>query len=424
MLHFLRTNETNGCYNASEMGTGKSCETVVTLNELSVSKVLIVCPKSMLFTWAKELQKWSAVPRSINIMSKAADVRKVKESNVTIINYDLIARAEVLGVLHTVNWCAIVCDEAHKIKNYSAQRSRAVYKYLFPKARYKILLSGTPFLRDITDGFTPFKALAPSLFPDFYAFANRYALSIETQWGTKYFGIQNADELKALIRKNFYLRDTMEEVGLQLPPVEFIKIHLSEDYLVKMPKDAAEAAKMEAKALCEAITNNQDTTRMVPKNLMALRKLQGVEKIKPIADFARELLDQEIPIVIFAYHKDVVYGLEKELKEFNPYTLTGETTGVERNRAIEAFQSGQGNCFIANLVAGGVGITLTRASVCLICEYTFSPADISQAIGRIKRIGQQNNMFVYYFAVKNSIDQDLIDVTMDKARNFDMIVEN
>lgn len=424
MLYFLQNGEVNAVYNADEMGLGKSIQTIVTLENLGTAKWLVLCPKSMVLTWAKEINKWQVSPRTINVVQTADQVRRAKECNITIMNYERITDPSTLKFLVGVPWCALVCDEAHKLKNYSAKRTRAVFKYLFPVSRYKILLSGTPFLRDITDGFSPFKALAPSVFPDFFAFANRYSLSIETNWGTKYFGIQNPEELKNIIRSRFYIRRTKEEVGLQLPPKEWIKVPLPAEYCVTLPKDQKEAAEREAAVLKHAIETGEDTSHEVPKNLMALRKLQGLKKVKPIADFARELLEQEIPIVIFAYHKDVIDGLAKELSDFNPYTLTGDTSGSERERAITSFQNGDGLCFIANLIAGGVGVTLTKASVCLICEYTFSPADISQAIGRIDRIGQQNNMFIYYFAVRGSIDQELIEVIMDKAKNFAQIVEN
>jgi SNF2 family DNA or RNA helicase len=98
------------------------------------------------------------------------------------------------------------------------------------------------------------------------------------------------------------------------------------------------------------------------------------------------------------------------------------TGRIEREKAIELFQGGKTNLFIGQIAAAGIGITLTRASHCILAECDYSPATMSQAINRLHRIGQKNSVNVYFLLVEDSSEYDIMQILVDKIKAFDQVL--
>lgn len=431
MLDFLKT--TKGCYNACEQGLGKTIQSITTVNKLECESILIICPAIMRLVWRDEISKWHANWRglpysiSVQISSKKAVVYNqnplaTKGCAYIITSYGLATKgAEFLGKEFPPDM--LILDEAHFLKSSSSARTKQILKHIWPKAKYKIALSGTPFTNSVIDGYTLFHRLNQKAFPDFYSFANRYAYRQHTPWGIKYFGVRNAEELSKTIRNSFYVRYTKEEVLQELPDKQFQKITLPKEYAVPVNKDDRAKAQEELKQLLQALNENK-AIPSVPKTLQGIRRLQGILKVKPITEFVQNLLDQDIPVVLFAYHKDVIKKFTENFSKHNPATITGETNASERHKGIERFRAGETNLFIGQMVAAGTGITLTRSSTCILAELDWSPSTVSQAIDRLHRIGQKETVNVHYFVVEDSIDANLVNVLMDKVKTFAKVIEN
>lgn len=420
MLHFLK--ESNACYNASEPGLGKTIMTIEALNRLSCGKVLVISPSIMKLTWAAEIMKWTKVPNPrICVILTGRDVRDSKGSNFTICSYGLASAPNIRGVLASETWDAIVVDENHMLKNRKTARTISVYGHLWPKARYRIGLSGTPFTNSITDGFTAFHNMSPDTFPDFRSFAGRYAYFKHSPWGPKYYGLRNGEELSKLIRSKFFLRYRKDEVLKELPDKTFSKVLLDSSFAVKIPKDAAEKVKLEAEMLIKALNSGESPS--IPTNLASLRRMQAEAKLKPVIEFCKDFLDQDIPIVLFAYHRSVIHRLEVELASYKPLIITGDTSATDRFDRVKKFQDGESNLFIANMIAGGVGVTLTRSSNAIFVELDWNPHSVIQSCDRLHRIGQKNAVTIHYFVVKDSIEERIVSVLMDKAKTFSKVID-
>lgn len=431
MLHFLLTNPEHACYNASEMGLGKCAMSLMAAKELKAKFILILCPAILRLVWADEIKLW--YPQGeIEIYFTSVAINKILVTNSyngstqikwTICSYDLSHRPKVLSKLESNQYDLVIYDEAHYLKSKSAKRTRAALGNLWKKASYRILLSGTPFTTRITDGFTAFHRCAPEIFKDFHSFADTYCYTRWVPWGRhiEYFGLKNADELSKLIRANFYLRYTKEEVLPELPSKTFQKISLPKSLaIVPQAKKEKEALEVEIELIIRAI--EKDTLPPIPASLAEHRRVQGEAKIPYIAEFAEGLLEQEIPLVIYAWHKNVVHGIAKELEYFTPQIITGETPAMKRHEAIKKFQSGATNLIIANMLAAGTGITLTRSSTVLLAELDWSPAVVNQAIDRVHRISQKKNVLIYYFLVENSLDSIITNVVMSRAKQFKSVL--
>ena len=120
----------------------------------------------------------------------------------------------------------------------------------------------------------------------------------------------------------------------------------------------------------------------------------------------------------------MVAALAEELKDYNPAIITGETNGDERTKAVAEFQCEKTLLFLGNIVAAGIGVTLTRGNNVLFAELTWSPSEIDQAANRCHRIGTKGAVNCYYFTVQDSIDERVIDVVMRKVKTFNSVLEN
>lgn len=312
----------------------------------------------------------------------------------------------------------------HNCKNYKAQTTRACLIDLWECAKYKILLTGTPMTVSGADMFTYCKKCAPKEFTeDYLTFAQQYTHARNTGFGIRYVGLRNGEELGERIRKTFFFRRTKEEVLPELPPKTWCRVSLPLKYSV-LPRGQNDAEKLlaEVHTVVQALESGRDP--YIPASLAEHRRLQGEKKVPAVVEFCKNLLSEDVPLVVFAHHKSVIRALEKKLNNFRPAVITGATSARKRRAAVRDFQEGRTNLIILNMVAGGVAITLTRANIGVYAELDYSAATMSQSSDRLHRIGTKKPVTLYYFAVKQSIDLRIANAVMSRLRKFNAVYQD
>ncbi len=410
MVEILRLR--GGVYNACEMGLGKSAMALSAINKMpEIQSVFIICPAIVRLVWAAEINRWS--PPDPN--------RPSFTEKFTIASYNQ-ATSDTKNIVKLSHIDCLILDEAHYVKSSKAARTKAVLGSIWPKAKYKICLSGTPFTRSVIDCWTLFSRLAPEEFPDWWNFANYYTKVSHTPWGIKYEGIKNAEDLKRKIRSTFFIRYKKDEVLQDLPEKQWIKIPLPEEYKVEMTNEEKRQSQHYVELLKESYIKKIPIREAPPVAVATILRRQGLKKVKAIVDFSKNLLDQELPVVIFAYHKDVIAELRSELYKYDPVTIDGSTTRRGREESVNRFQNKETLLFIGNIVAAGIGITLSRGNNILFAELSWNPSEVDQAAARCHRIGTKGSVNCYYFPVSGSIDERVIDNIMDKVRTFNKVI--
>jgi len=448
ILEFLYKGKSSYC--ADEQGLGKTVQAIEALNRLErianlhedrtegalpnakfppIKSTLILCPKVVLYNWKIEIERWYEGKLKVRIIDSTKELKALKRSSdyITILPYSLLSVEGNYKYLKKFSFSYLVCDEIQQLKGYKSARAISVFKHIWSKCIYKVALSGTPFKQNVVDGFNVFNAMAPHIFQNYQEFAARYSHARVTPWAVQYTGIRNSSELRKLIRDNFYFRRTVLEVGLELPPKLFIPVHLGKEYLPPTPKTEKEKLEREILEIQNALNGNKkgDTRQTITTSLAGERRMQGEYKVPAVVEFVRDKVEEGIPIVLFAYHKNVIASIAEGLKKYKPVVITGETSSKNRQKAVEDFQTGKSDVFIGQIVASGVGITLTRSHTIVFSEITWSPDEISQAISRCYRIGTDKSVSsvnIYYFCVEDSIDNMLIDTVMRKADEFAQVV--
>ena len=154
------------------------------------------------------------------------------------------------------------------------------------------------------------------------------------------------------------------------------------------------------------------------------RRLLSRNKIGPAIDLAENFVQAEESVVIVTEFKET---LEKIAAHFgnNACTICGDMTDKAKEKAKEDFQSGRKKVCVLNVIAGGLGLTLTRAHNMIICDYDWTPSNMVQVEDRICRSGQTECCNIYYLYCENALlDQAFISMITHKSENVDKVVDN
>jgi SNF2 family DNA or RNA helicase len=95
----------------------------------------------------------------------------------------------------------------------------------------------------------------------------------------------------------------------------------------------------------------------------------------------------------------------------------------KRQESVDKFQNNDKiKIFISNIIAGGVGITLTAAETVIMNDLSFVPAHHSQAEDRAYRYGQKNSVLVYYPVFENTIEMQIYNILQKKKNVIDQVM--
>ena len=99
------------------------------------------------------------------------------------------------------------------------------------------------------------------------------------------------------------------------------------------------------------------------------------------------------------------------------HEITGATSKSKKDKVIESFQTDdKPQIIVANVIAGGVGITLTKAHVVMFAEIDWTPSNIMQAEARVHRITQDTNVQSIFLIADNSLDARIIEMIEHKLK--------
>jgi len=123
---------------------------------------------------------------------------------------------------------------------------------------------------------------------------------------------------------------------------------------------------------------------------------------------ASGLLAQGEKILIFTESKDTLNYLEKKLKAYVPEVakIVGDFSMDKRQEEVEKFRN-QTQIMIAT-DAGGESINLQFCNQMVNYDIPWNPNRLEQRMGRIHRIGQKNEVFVFNLVATNTREGDVL----------------
>ena len=447
-----------------EMGLGKTIQALGVINsDPSIQSVLCVVPASVRTNWKREAQKWLTRPFVVQVLEENEPI--APDTTFAIVNFEKLIARKVKGKeiqsapfasAMARSWDAMILDEAHKAKNPKAKqtqaivgaedRGRLVAQGLVHRARRKMFLTGTPIPNRPIEAWPLVHALAPGEFNNWYKFAVRYANGHQTRFGFDDTGASNLGELQNRLRETIMVRRLKSEVLAELPPKRRQIIPLPYSIVAGMDPEEVSAEALEGavaglRAAVEAahaagnraayntaVADLDSEVQIMFAKASKIRHDIAVRKVPFVVEHVESLLETVPKLVVMTHHHDVQNRLIAELgKALGPGAVVLHTGGLDndtKQRAVDSFQNDPAvRVFVGSILASGVGITLTAASVMVFAELDWVPGNVSQAEDRIHRIGQHDSVLIQHLVVDGTIDAHMADVIVQKQEVADAALD-
>lgn len=420
-------------------------------------RCLIVSPLSVLWQWKDEILKYSKIPKEgIFILHGTKDkkLKTLKEAMnrpgaICITNYESVIGEDLFALLAEWKPEIITLDESQKIKSNSSKRTKAIIK-LGAYAEHRFILTGTMILNSVTDVFSQYQFLNPSIFGNnFYSFQAKFMFDANAGWKGKsnYFpNWQPRKDMYEELQRSIYqcaIRVTPEECIKDLPPLVTTK------RVVEMSKEQSKMYKEMEKEFVTFIKNREGDLSPVEAQLAITKalRLQQIAcgfvkdineetiqipgsnpRIAELKELLEEITLTEKVIIwtVFAATYKQIAKLCDELK-LKYVFLTGEQSGEEKRDAMLSFQTNP-DCkvIISNPSAGGTGTTLTAAKYAIYYSRNFSLGDFLQSQARNRRGGSgelHDTIFHIHITAKDSLDEHILEALSNKENVAKSVID-
>lgn len=390
--------------NGNDMGCGKTFE-MVTVGESIPMKKLVICPPSLRLNWVKEI-KFVNPNADIHVIYSADEFKIVDGWN--IIGYTSLDK--FLNNLEAEKFQVIMIDEAHYIQAISnsgtpeSKRAFAVLR-LAATANYVYPITGTPKTNRNKNLFNILRVIRHPLTRGKWAFMNygrTFCDGEKGAWGWDFSGNSNDAELN-------------DEL------VPYMVRHLKKDVLPNLTKQRiVTPVQVDLREynyeIREYLNNRSNKNSEDLARLMRARKVLAIQKAGESIDFAKNIITTGEKIVIVTCFTDVVKAIEKAFKG-NVVKLVGGMTDTAKEEAINEFQTGKTQVMVMNIIAGGVGVTLTKSHIMVINDYDWTPGNLTQAEDRICRGGQTECCMIYYMCAEGADMDEVFTSTLTEKFN-------
>jgi len=425
---------------ADEPGLGKTVQALLAAEAANAYPLLVVVPSVVKTNWAREAARWTPHRPATVVQGDGEAVDGF--ADIVVLNYEILDRH--IGWLGDFGFRGMVVDEAHFIKNKTAQRSQHVLA-LSDRIRSRTVrpllmaLTGTPLINDIEDFRTIWQFLG---WIDDSKPLGELADSLEDT------GLTPADRgfyaaARQCVVDLGIVRRRKLDVAADIPARRIADLPVELDGRAGRSIRAAErnlAARMVARyetALANRPSDigvegiDYDLVRRVARaelkdatkaqsgeNVFTMMRRLGQAKAELAADYAAQLARSTGKVVFFAKHVDVMDAAEESFARQGVRfsSIRGDQTPRTRQANVDAFVNDPDVAVaVCSLTAAGVGLNLQVASNIVLAELSWTNAEQTQAIDRSHRIGQAEPVTAWRIIATQTIDTRIAELIDSKA---------
>jgi SNF2 family DNA or RNA helicase len=395
---------------ADEMGLGKTMQAILAIRLLfqmgEVNRVLLICPKPLVFNWCRELKSWAS-DLPFEVLGGDTQSRRaswlVSKCPLKIVNYEILTRDTDILQEEGVSFDLVVLDEAQRIKNHDSRTAQVVRSV---KRRRSWALTGTPIEN------------RPDDLVNIFAFVDPGAIPPETP----------VKMLSSLTGPNI-LRRTKEDVLGDMPPRIDRPLDIELTPAQRESYDLAEKdGIVRLNELGETIT-----VQHVFQLVMRLKQIcnfdpltgQSAKLERLLADM-EEVAENGHKAIIFSQWVQPLEVLAQALADFGPLQFHGKIPSAQRPAILDQFKSDPSkHVILMSYGTGSVGLNLQFTNYVFLFDRWWNPAIEDQAINRAHRIGQKLPVTVTRFTMENTIEKRIAQVLDRKRQMFnDLLAEN
>lgn len=416
---------------SDEMGLGKTAQVLGFLELLrkrktpSARPALIVVPTSLVHNWKFEADRF--FPKlKVTILNSGVQIqktlkRKLTGKDVLVTTYGLMQVHK--EILQGVSWQVLIFDEAHQLKNLTAQRT-AVAKQL--EAQFKLAVTGTPVENNLIEFYSLFDLVLPGALGPLVEFRKLYVDDFS------FFKSAHIQHLK-LRSKPILLRRTKKSVQLELPDKIETLVPLQ---MEKTQKDLYKKVALQFNDEIMSVVDKSGEASAQLHMLAGLMRLRQIcshpgviessnyqdvpPKLEYLLTMLPEIIESNESVLIFTQFKKTMDLMIPHLKKIAPvYSIHGGISSDERQKNLKAFSDNVDPAIlIMTLKTGGVGLNLTKASYVFHLEPWWNPAAEDQATDRAHRMGQKKTVNVYRLIMQDSLEERIQEMKERKKKLY------
>jgi len=405
-----------GGFIADEMGLGKTIMVIGLMISNFKSKTLIVLPPVLIEQWYNQILRTTGHKALIYYgeNKKKITIENLNSACVVLTSYGGITvtkpqiKNNKLTLLHEVNWSRIVFDEAHHLRNKKTI-VHASAKLLKSKIRW--IVSGTPVQNKKSD---------------FYNLCSILRMPASFYMDKENLGI---------ISRNFILKRTKKQVGIELPDVNCTNNSVNwqnkkEMELSEIIHSALSFSQVKSKGidggeygiLLLMLRAKQSCVmpKLMKKSLIDLvesgvissydyfkEALKYSSKIDYVIQTILSRKDNEKGKLIFCHYREEIDEIARRLEAggmTDIATFDGRVSNNKRNEVVNE----KNNALILQIQTGCEGLNLQEnySEIYFISPH-WNPAVEDQAIARCHRIGQKNTVSVFKFQMSSFVSEQI-----------------
>jgi superfamily II DNA or RNA helicase len=427
---------------ADEVGLGKTIEAGMVLKEYLLrgmaERMLVLVPAALVGQWREELEtKFGLACATTQDASLRDDADVFWNQKRIIASISSARRQEHAGRLLAHNFDLVIVDEAHHLRDRSSQSWKLVDAL---NKRFLLLLSATPVQNDLVELYNLLTLLKPGIFKTQKEFRTAYMTPGHPRRPA------NPGRLRELMR-GAMIRNTRAVVALKLPRRHALTLKVD-----GAPDEAAAYADL------AGAVRRFATERAAPRHGLALQHLLTAAGSSPhaaagaLARFAARhpddtawpalaerwalirtgakeaaLLDllRRNPAekkLVFVHSRATLARLAELLAQngFDFARFDGSLSGPEKDCAIVEFRERVPVLLCTE--SGGEGRNIQFCNTLINFDVPWNPMAIEQRIGRIDRIGQSREVFIFNLVTRGTLEEQVLLLLDEKISMFELVV--
>lgn len=388
-----------------EQGSGKTVMTIAAFDILKeigkVDAMIVVCPKTMMSEWPKDIEKFAPGKYRISIAEGGRREKfetALKDFDVLVTNYEGVDHMQIaLTATAEKKRYLLVVDESYYVKNTESLRSEAAGRLRASCARC-FVLCGTP---------------APN---SPYDLVNQFNLA---DTGYTFAGFRKTKDAEADREEISELVETRGTL------IRRLKIEVLEDvpeknfHVVRVPLKGRQALLYEkARSELELELRSLDNTTFRRKlatyfqrRAVLLQICSNPSTVDPtntdipvkyeyLDGLLADLISKGRKVILWSFYKSGIDDLMARYASYGPVRIDGSVGVEDRREAVRLFQEDPNRMvFVGNPAAAGAGVTLHAAYDAVYVSYSNQAAHYLQSLDRIHRRGQKSQEVNYYLLV-------------------------
>jgi SNF2 family DNA or RNA helicase len=426
---------------SDEVGLGKTIEAGMLVKEYRlrglVKKALILTPPALVSQWQGEmLEKFGMA----FITSDDVDVKRHpefwEENDWVIASIHTAKNKTNFDRVTQIKYDLVVVDEAHHLKNKTTLAWKLVNAL---QKKFIFLLTATPVQNDLMELHNLLTLLKPGVLKTEAQFRKEYVARGDVRMP------KNRESLKELLRE-VMIRNTRSLVDVKLPKRFATTITVQPSPLEKdlyeritqftrsqyggstgLEKLTLNNLLMKAGscpfALEDSLLNLKERLNgaagQVDGMLDLLKKMRETEKGKQLLQLVRKSPAKKIVFTNFLRTFDYLAGLFRDAGI--PYVeFRSGMTNEQKDAAIEQFRDQTDLLLMTEI--GAEGRNLQFCQTMINYDLPWNPMRLEQRIGRIHRIGQTKDVFVFNFCITDSIEEYILYILDKKINMFELVI--